>query len=175
MATLSDSDVAGVIESLLGLASSTKCSTPPAAESCPFNKPMKEVILEGITKEIDLACGLTENPYGMKNKILQKWQTNFSWLNRNMFNYYLHKTRPPKIIQLVLQAEVSDLTESLAQQQMVRSECSVRRFFACAHGAAAVLMKWHHVCPCCGRLLEKFQVQRHATYIHKKPFLGTSS
>ena len=69
----------------------------------------------------------TENPYGVKNKILQKWQTNFSWLNRNTLNYYLHKTRPPKNIQLASQAEVSDLTELLAQQ-MVRSECSVRSF-----------------------------------------------
>jgi len=93
MATSSDSDVAGVIESLLGLASSTECSDPPAAESCPLAKPMKELILEGITKEINLTHGSTENPHGMKNKILQKWQTNFSWLNRNMLNYYLHKTR----------------------------------------------------------------------------------
>jgi len=92
MATSSDSDVAGVIESLLGLASSTKCSNPPAAESCPLTKPIKEVILEGITKEINLAHGSTENPYGMKNKILQKWQTNFSWLNRNTLNYYLCKS-----------------------------------------------------------------------------------
>jgi len=80
MATSSDSNVAGVIESLLGLASSTKCSNPPAAESFPLTKPMKEVILEGIAKEIDSARGSTENPYGMKKKILQKWQTNFSWL-----------------------------------------------------------------------------------------------
>ena len=72
MATSSDSDVAGVIESLLGLVSSTKCSNPPVAESCPLTKPMKEAILEGITKEIDSACRLTKNPYGVKNKILQK-------------------------------------------------------------------------------------------------------
>ena len=44
---------------------------PPAAESCPLTKPMKEVILDGIAKEIDLACGSTKNPYGIKNKILQ--------------------------------------------------------------------------------------------------------
>jgi len=31
-----------------------------------------------------------------------------------MLNYYLCKTRPPKDIQLVSQAEVSDLTEMLA-------------------------------------------------------------
>ena len=80
MATSSDSDVAGVIEFFLGLASSTKCSNPPAAESRPLTKPMKEVILEGDAKEINSARGSTENPYGMKNKILQKWQTNFSWL-----------------------------------------------------------------------------------------------
>jgi len=139
MATTSDSDVAGAIESLLGLASSTKCSNPPAVESCPLTKPMKEEILEGIAKEIDLAHRSTENPYGMKNKILQKWQTNFSWLDRNTLNYYLHKTRPPKTIQLASQAEVSDLAELLAQW-MARSECSARRFFACAHSAAAVLI-----------------------------------
>ena len=72
MATSSDSDVAGVIESLLGPASSTKCSNLPAAESCPLTKPMKEAILEGITKEINSAHGSTKNPYGVKNKILQK-------------------------------------------------------------------------------------------------------
>jgi len=82
MSTSFVSDVAGVIESLLGLASSTstECSNPPAAESCSLPKPRKEVILEGIAKEIDLACGSTKNPYGVKNKILQKWQTNLSWL-----------------------------------------------------------------------------------------------
>ena len=75
---------------------------------------MKEVILEGVTKEINSARGSTKNPYGVKNKILQKWQTNFSWLNRNTLNYYLRKTRPPKNIQLASQAEVSDLAELLS-------------------------------------------------------------
>ena len=125
MATTSDSDVAGAIESLLGLASSTECSNPPVAESCPLTKPMKEVILEGIAKEIDSARGSTENPYGMKNNILQKWQTNFSWLNRNTLNYYLRKTRPSKNIQLALQAEVSDLTELLAQQMVISFEVNL--------------------------------------------------
>ena len=35
-----------------------------------------------------------------------------------MLNYYLHKTRPPKNIQLASQAEVSDLTELLAPRIM---------------------------------------------------------
>ena len=60
MATSFDSDVAGAIESLLGLASSTKCSNLPAAESCPLAKPMN--------KEINSAHGLTKNSYGMKTR-----------------------------------------------------------------------------------------------------------
>ena len=61
MVTSSDSDVAGMIESLLGLASSTECSNPPAAKSCPLAKPMKEVILEEIAKEINSAHGSTKS------------------------------------------------------------------------------------------------------------------
>ena len=116
METPADSDVSGAIESLLGLASSTELSNPPVAESCPLGKPMKEAILEGIAKEIDLARESStkkSNYYNINNEILQKWKANFSWLNRNMLNYYLQKTRPPASIQMQSEAEVSDLTEQL--------------------------------------------------------------
>jgi hypothetical protein len=54
-----------------------------------------------------------QGTYGLLNKTLKKWQLQYPWINRNLYNYYVKskKTEPPEtVVTITSVTVVSDLT-----------------------------------------------------------------